>query len=80
MEPRVAFAPSEYSPVADTIDDEYSFVLTRSAPGVLQHRRPDTCVPSARRQEELLMIHPDDAAAYGIRATSWCASAHVAAR
>ena len=82
VEPRVAFAPSEYSPVADTIDDEYSVRADyRSAPGILQHRRPDTCVSfGAPPGESWLTIHPDDAAAYGIGATSWCASAHVAAR
>jgi len=68
VEPRVAFAPSEYAPVADTIDDEYPFVLTTGRRLEFFNTGVQTrAYPSARRQEELLMIHPDDAGAYGVR-------------
>ena len=69
VEPRVAFAPSEYDPVADTIDDEYPFVLTTGRRLEFFNTGVQTrAYPSARRQEELVMIHPDDAATYGIAA------------
>jgi formate dehydrogenase major subunit len=67
VEPRVAFRPSEYDPVADAIDDEYPFVLTTGRRLEFFNTGVQTrAYPSARRQEELVWMHPDDAATYGI--------------
>jgi formate dehydrogenase major subunit len=54
--------------VADTIDDEYPFVLTTGRRLEFFNTGVQTrAYPSARRQEELVMMHPDDAANYGIQ-------------
>jgi formate dehydrogenase major subunit len=67
VDPRVSFMPSAYDPVADTIDDDYPFVLTTGRRLEFFNTGVQTrAYPSARRQEELVMIHPDDAASYGI--------------
>jgi formate dehydrogenase major subunit len=67
VEPRVSFMPSEFDPVADTIDDEYPFVLTTGRRLEFFNTGVQTrAYPSARRQEEVVWIHPDDAATYGI--------------
>jgi len=67
VEPRVAFTPSEYEPVADAINDQYPFVLTTGRRLEFFNTGVQTrAYASARRQEELVMIHPDDAATYGI--------------
>ena len=67
VEPRVIFRPSEYEPVADSIDDEYPFVLTTGRRLEFFNTGVQTrAYPSARRQEELVWMHPDDAATYGI--------------
>jgi predicted molibdopterin-dependent oxidoreductase YjgC len=68
VEPRVAFMPSEFDPVADPIDDEYPFVLTTGRRLEFFNTGVQTrAYPSARRQAELLWIHPDDAATWGIQ-------------
>jgi predicted molibdopterin-dependent oxidoreductase YjgC len=67
VEPRVPFMPSAYDPVADAVDDNYPFVLTTGRRLEFFNTGVQTrAYPSARRQEELVMIHPDDAASYGI--------------
>jgi predicted molibdopterin-dependent oxidoreductase YjgC len=67
VEQRVAFRPSDYDPVADAVDDEFPFVLTTGRRLEFFNTGVQTrAYPSARRQEELLWIHPDDAASYGI--------------
>jgi len=67
VEPRIAFRPTEYDPVADTIDDEFPFVLTTGRRLEFFNTGVQTrAYPSARRQEELVWINPDDAATYGI--------------
>ena len=61
------FKPSEYDPIADVVDDEFPFVLTTGRRLEFFNTGVQTrAYPSARRQEELLWIHPDDAATYGI--------------
>jgi len=68
VDPRVPFMPSEYEPVADTIDDEYPFVLTTGRRLEFFNTGVQTrAYASARRQSEVLWIHPDDAATYGIQ-------------
>jgi formate dehydrogenase major subunit len=67
VEPRVPFKPSEYDPVADVVDDEFPLVLTTGRRLEFFNTGVQTrAYPSARRQEELLWMHPDDAADYGI--------------
>jgi len=52
---------------ADPIDDEFSFVLTTGRRLEFYNTGVQTrAYPSARRQEEVLWIHPDDAATYDI--------------
>jgi formate dehydrogenase major subunit len=67
VEPRIVFRPSEYDPVADIIDDQFPFVLTTGRRLEFFNTGVQTrAYPSARRQEELVWMHPDDAATYGI--------------
>jgi predicted molibdopterin-dependent oxidoreductase YjgC len=67
VEPRVSFMPSEYEPIADPTSDEFPFVLTTGRRLEFFNTGVQTrAYPSARRQEEVVYIHPDDALAYGI--------------
>jgi predicted molibdopterin-dependent oxidoreductase YjgC len=67
VEPRVSFMPAEYEPIADSTSDEFPFVLTTGRRLEFFNTGVQTrAYPSARRQEEVVYIHPDDALAYGI--------------
>ena len=67
VEPKVAFRPTDYAPVAEPVDDAYPFVLTTGRRLEFFNTGVQTrFYPSARRQEEVVHIHPADAAEYSI--------------
>jgi formate dehydrogenase major subunit len=65
--PRVPFIPTAYEPPVDQTDDEYPFVLTTGRRLEFYNTGVQTALyDSARPQEEILEINPEDAAALGI--------------
>jgi len=63
----VPFIPTEYEPPVDQIDDEYPFMLTTGRRLEFYNTGVQTALyDSARPQEEILEINPQDAAAHGI--------------
>ena len=65
--PRVPFIPTAYEPPVDQIDDEYPFMLTTGRRLEFFNTGVQTALyDSARPQEEILEINPEDAAALGI--------------
>ena len=65
--PRVPFIPTVYEPPVDQIDDEYPFMLTTGRRLEFFNTGVQTALyDSARPQEEILEINPEDAAALGI--------------
>jgi formate dehydrogenase major subunit len=61
VDPRVPFMPSDYDPVADTIEDEHPFVLTTGRRLEFFNTGVQTRAYPSARQAEVLWIHPDDA-------------------
>ena len=65
--PRVPFIPTAYEPPVDQIDEEYPFMLTTGRRLEFFNTGVQTALyDSARPQEEILEINPEDAAALGI--------------
>ncbi len=65
--PRVPFIPTEYEPPVDQVDDEYPFMLTTGRRLEFYNTGVQTALyDSARPQEEIVEMNPDDAAANGI--------------
>ena len=65
--PRVPFIPTAYEPPVDQVDDEYPFMLTTGRRLEFYNTGVQTALyDSARPQEEVLEMNPEDAAALGI--------------
>ena len=65
--PRVPFIPTEYDPPVDQVDEDYPFMLTTGRRLEFFNTGVQTALyDSARPQEEILEMNPDDAAEQGI--------------
>jgi formate dehydrogenase major subunit len=65
--PRVPFIPTEYEPPVDQLDEEYPFMLTTGRRLEFFNTGVQTALyDSARPQEEVLEMNPEDAADLGI--------------
>jgi len=65
--PRVPFLPTEYEPPVDQVDEEYPFMLTTGRRLEFFNTGVQTALyDSARPQEEILEMNPEDAAELGI--------------
>jgi formate dehydrogenase major subunit len=65
--PRVPFLPAEHDPVVEPPDDAYPLLLTTGRRLEFYNTGAQTrFYPSARRQEEYVLINPTDAVSFGI--------------